>query len=811
MKAPYASFRINLLLFLTGLMVVFGCSHTAQAVTGRYHLAMLHVKYSNTTAIYTPTQIQQAAAEITGYYANLSYGQLDLVVKTFEVTLPNPTTYYTACTATMGHPCPILIADAAEAAAAAGFDFTGIDGISVISTYCSRDFTFPPATINRTHVKGTFMQSHDYECRGLSPGPSGVKWGGWAHEIGHQIEYTNYGSAAFSWGDGGHPSDYHSGYDQMDSCYPCHTTAFSLLDGSLVTGDKHVFGDWMKTRNVAIVQAPSAGTTVVLTPIEQPFITTQANQAIQVPISSGIYYLVEARKRVLADSLRNPGVPPEGIYDEGVYISQITQSNDPPVVPINACDTTVTGGCVYNKTTDPRYASCNETTRPAYCWPYALWHVGDTYTDSPNGIAIKVESAVGDGFAVTVTRSIAPGHPNMFIIPWLSPPMNTYETEDIWVDSSCNGYESNVGPSGLLYGRRADGTVIGNGDDPCANHENRVYATVHNFGDQQANNIKVKFQVSNPLGVGVTNSWTQLAEQTIASLAAGASTTIYTTWTPNVDLTQAEIDSRHFAFHSCIQVIIEPVAGEIVTSDNQAQENFDSFAAVQTGRRRYEPIHGAFYVRRPDTHESPETYYLNVNSDLPTGWRYTVADGQTMFTLNKPGESVNVPVDIIVPPHARVGETYKLAVQALTQVTMTNDAIPADANVDPSHLGMAQMGGVVLSARAVLPSSLSLSAKANDRGEIIATGTLSPHRQTWVAVDFTDARGNLYTRLAQTDTKGDFICRFPSWLSDTHWKVRGLWQGSKDYSGAQSREKSVLTLRVPPKQPPGQTLANCAE
>ena len=44
----------------------------------------------------------------------------------------------------------------------------------------------------------------------------------------------------------------------------------------------------------------------------------------------------------------------------------------------------------------------------------------------------------------------------MFIVPWLTPPMNTYETVDIWVDSSCNGYFSDVGAKGLRYGVRSE-------------------------------------------------------------------------------------------------------------------------------------------------------------------------------------------------------------------------------------------------------------------------------------------------------------------------------------------------------------------
>src|SRR5262249_19797754 len=143
------------------------------------------------------------------------------------------------------------------------------------------------------------------------------------------------------WGNGGHPSGYSSGYDQMDSCYPCHGSAYTLLDTPVVTGDKKVFNGWLNTNNAAIINAPSPGTTVTLTPIEANPGASQANQAIQVPIAPGVYYLVEARRRHRNDSLQNYGQPPQGIYDEGVHITEIEETRDPPMKVINACDTMI--------------------------------------------------------------------------------------------------------------------------------------------------------------------------------------------------------------------------------------------------------------------------------------------------------------------------------------------------------------------------------------------------------------------------------------------------------------------------------------
>jgi hypothetical protein len=70
----------------------------------------------------------------------------------------------------------------------------------------------------------------------------------------------------------------------MDSCYPCDGSAYTLLDKPIVGGTEKVFGGWLKTGNVVVVNAQSPGTTVTLTPIEQT-IPTQANQTIQIPIA----------------------------------------------------------------------------------------------------------------------------------------------------------------------------------------------------------------------------------------------------------------------------------------------------------------------------------------------------------------------------------------------------------------------------------------------------------------------------------------------------------------------------------------------
>ncbi|MCZ7571632.1 MAG: hypothetical protein M5U01_24040 [Ardenticatenaceae bacterium] len=826
-----------LLVLLSGLLVK--SSPPAQARTGTYSLAIIRVKYSDTTSTpYTLSQLTAAGTEIHDYFTWLSRGNLDVQVSVVEVALSQTRAFYWNPCATDGTesrvPCPPpLIQDAAQAAAAGGLSFTGINGIIVLNPWCAGDWTNGAIAISRPGVSGTFQRSYDFECGTPAgdtslnpPGASGVWWNGWAHEIGHQLQLIDGVTLGGNWN--GHPSGYASGYDLMDSCYPCDEGVYGLSGPPVMAGDKKVFAGWLPSGKVVTVPAPSSGTggmTVVLSPLEHLPSDTTAAQGIKIPIAPGKYYLVEVRRRLRADSL-NIG---PGIWDEGVHIREIEETRDPPVRNVDSCDTTVAGGCVRDgnpssPTYDPRAANClsrpggglprTAADVPAYCWPYPLWHVGNTFNDAANAIQVRVDAAVGDGFSVTVTRGVPPGHPDLFVVPWLTPPMNTWETIDIWVDSSCNGYESDVGPSGLRYGRRGDGTVIGNGDDPCANHRNRIYAHVRNAGDLPANDVRVHFRVTNPLGVGISSStgWTEVGVATaadfpaLASLAPGASTDVYVEWTPAVSLTPEQIAAGHFNFHSCVQVVIDPVSGEIVTSNQDGdgeQENFDNFEAV---RDRVSGIYTLperdFFLRNPFSRNQPpfgpRTFFLNIESELPPGWSYSVADGLPSLTLN-PDEVRRVPVKIVVPRGSPIGQTYLLKVDARTLVTMTNQAIPPGWSYSRTHEATHVVAGVVLAAQTVLQTNLSLSVSVDAAGKIKATGVLDPAHQTNVVVDYTDPSGNTTTRLASTDSTGKYQDTFSPSVTGV-WKVRTIWQGDLDHAGAVSDEVSVSVRRLPPPQ-----------
>ncbi|MCZ7571579.1 MAG: hypothetical protein M5U01_23775 [Ardenticatenaceae bacterium] len=811
-------------LFLV-LLVASG-GEPAGARTGTYGLVILRVFFSDVTSSpnYTLAQLAAAGGEIETYFETMSNRRLDMRVRVTEVRLTNTRAhYFDACQPEGSEPripCPPpLQADAAEAAAAAGFDFTGTDGIVFLFPFCDRNVTYGRIRISRPGVSGDYQQSYDSECplpAGLSnPGPSGVAWNAWAHEIGHQLQLIDGTALGGRWN--GHPSGYSSGYDLMDSCYPCSESVYGLSGVPVMNSNKLVFPGWLPTSKVVTVPAPSTGsfgTTIVLAPISQLSADTTAVQGIKIPISPVLCYVVQAKRRLNADAL---GVGP-GIYDEGVHILKVDESADPPVTPITTCGNLFPGPCT-NARADPSLCLRPDGSGPTRagqvsnrCWPFPLWHVGDNYTDAANAIEIRVVAESGNGYVVTVNRGVMPGRPDVFMIPWLSPPMNTWETTDIWVDSWCNGYEDAVGPAGLRYGRRPDGTVIGNGDDPCANHENRIYARVRNGGDAPANNIRVTFRVTDPLGVGIRTAtgWTPVGTATSAefpallSLAPGAYTDVYVIWRPAVDGAAL----GRFSYHSCVQVLIDAVTGELVTGNQNGegeQENFDNFEAVRDlSFAHYEPLEREIFLRNPYTENdppaAPRTFFLNTVSELPASWSWSVANGLPSLTL-MPDEVRQVPVKISVPDGAPVGETYLLKVDARTPGLLENPGVPPGWPGGTTHHTMDVVAGVVLAAQTVIKTQLELDATLNSADYIVATGKLSPSpgHPVMVAIDYTDPGGHTTTRLVTTDDAGNYHDSYPPPATGL-WRLRAIWQGDRRYAGAFSPEREVEALKqaVPP-------------
>jgi hypothetical protein len=799
-------------------------------VTGTFKVVIVRVLYSDSPAghAYTNAQMDTAMGEIHTFFSELSYGALDMQLSWRDVTLGHNRAYYWyACPASddAGRYCvkDDLFRDAAEAAGAAGTDFTNVKTLTVLSPCGTYDryanwTSGSDIDLNSAHVHRTVHKVSDTECSftGVTPGivnslASGVWWGGWGHELGHTVQLE--GHDMFN-----HPSGYASGYDLMDSCYPCGESVYSRSGTPVVSDESHTsFPEWLPSSKTLTIDRPTSGTaggTYVLEPVSKlsPG-STVAYRGIKLPLGGGHYYMIDARVRVAADT--HNVVP--GLYDEGIQIQDIVESRNPPVQNIWSCNTTVVPlGCILTDT-DSRIPTCHAAAKagdqPDYCWPFPLFHPGTTWTDSTNNISVHVLSRLGDGYGVTVTRGVAPGHPDVYIFPWLTAPMNTYETVDIWVDSSCNGYEPVVGAAGLRYGRRGDGTVIGNGDDPCANHENKIFAHVRNGGDATAVNAHVHFLVTDPPGVGVRDAsgWVEVGSVTIPSLAPGAAQDVSVNWTPHVTLSDAQIAEGHFNFHTCVQIIIDGVAGEVILSNQDGdgeQENFDHFEAVRDPvTHDYRVPDRDFYLFNhfmrhnqltgaPSSSSGlPKHFQLRIKSDMPPDWSYEVAGGETELVL-APEEVRKVPVKVKVPPGTATAKTFFLRVTAFEQGEIINRMVPATSPAR-RHYGWHTVAGVVEAVQTVDPSTLTITAEykcpesrptvAVLPGVIHVKGHLDPiHGNTVVAIDYTPPGGGAtQTHLVHTDSASNFEDNLPASASG-EWLVRALWQGDMDHSSSVS-------------------------
>jgi hypothetical protein len=182
-------------------------------------------------------------------------------------------------------------------------------------------------------------------------------------------------------------------------------------------GAKKVFPGWIPDSRVMTVNAPpsgASGETVVLAPLSTLLpAPSPAKQGIKIPIGAGRYYLVEARKQEGVDGVPTSCCGPK-LYDQGILIQEVTESADPPVQSIDSCDTLTPSGCQGAAGPGCTSGPASVITRPAYCWPYPLWHVGDTFDDALYKVRIAVVAATGGGYAVTVTRrSVGLGHPDV--------------------------------------------------------------------------------------------------------------------------------------------------------------------------------------------------------------------------------------------------------------------------------------------------------------------------------------------------------------------------------------------------------------
>jgi hypothetical protein len=280
----------------------------------------------------------------------------------------------------------------------------------------------------------------------------------------------------------------------------------------------------------------------------------------------------------------------------------------------------------------------------------------------------------------------------------------------------------------------------------------------------------------------------------VPAIAAGSSATVFVTWTPVVSLTPAQIEQIHFAFHSCIQVSVSPVTGEIVTTNNSAQENIQNFEAVATGiagggNFNFPVVNRSFNLTNSIAGNSQQ-FTLRAGASLPPGWTFSVNGGMGTLQLFS-GQTLSIPV-VIMPTPSPAGQIYHLRADAVTIALLSDHG--------SSHDSWFIEGGVDLGVHTVLPSQITVSATESNPNNppttVHVTGTLKPLAAAGsiVTIDVYDTANHVLSSQVTVQSDGSFTDTMtPSFIPSS---VRAIWQGDMLYASAVA-SAPITVLAVP--------------
>lgn len=682
--------RLRLLTLLSGLsLLALASPAAAVTVSGAKKVVVLRVyfhDYTNTSR-YTQSQVQTFFSNInTLWGTHSSYGNISINAEVNDplIQLPGNRSDYIDDhgdgDTSDGAKYMKVLNDAI--AASTGLNWDNVDAVMVVMAETSTT-QFHRGQGNRCNVPMGPGSSNKplVGCAIFSENPSDSDakvWGRWAHELGH----------AFQLGGPAHPSNYSSDFEQMDAHYPGQTGVFEKQTSV-------AFG-WMPDSKYHVFTAATGGGQIPVYAEEYDPASRPNIQAIKAFLGSGgsAYYLVSVRRRVLGDDI-DDRFSPAGIPDEGVLIERVDPGGDPQVV-------------IQGKGGDRN----------------KLWKQGDLFTNSSDGITIAVTKKFDDdNYMVAVRYGDQSNKADVGINPWRSPPANTYETTDIWVDSPVNNFGT------FRYGTWSDlmgGTVPkGNGDDPAIGQVNRIYARIRNYGTATASNVVVHFDVTNPLGLGIngSNGFTEIGSVNattfpgLSSLAAGSSTDVYLEWTPSATLTPEQIAAGTFFFHSCLRIRIDHLPNETIFGNqdgNGQQENVDYFQApAGPGAPSGGAPNRTIVHLRNDSNTIDKFFNLSYDtSTLPAGWKVDVNGGNLGVRLH-PHEVRDIPVTIKPTTSMPAGSVASVKLFATSFRLLTNDRNPAD-----KHPEYKELGGVIIEGHAV--DKTKLICRAQRSGSSIA-------------------------------------------------------------------------------------------
>jgi hypothetical protein len=681
----------------------------ADPVLGAQEVVVLRVYFQDYTATtrYTRAEVEGMFDQLNALWQNIAYGAMSISYQVSDLfQLPDNRSAYVDDGGTVdtcaedssgdlscGAKFTKVLNDAI-ANSPAGLDWTDVQAVMVVMAETS------PTQFHRGQGAGSCNlpmgpggDVANVGCAIFSENPTETDlqvWGRWAHEIGH----------AFQQAGPAHPSNYNSEFELLDSNYPGQSGVYEKQDDVAFPGWLPVTKYQTFTPVCSVGPSPCVGVgggTALLWAMEYDPAGKPNAQAAKAYITDNLYYLISVRRRVNGDELNGgfQGGPPgsNGIPDEGVLIERVEDGASQVV--------TVMGNPTRND----------------------LWHQGDMYSSLADGIQIGVALMVDDdNYEVRVSYDQeASMQPDVMIYPWTSPPGNTWETTDIWIDSPVNGYNA------YRYGtwNALDGNPVprGNGDDPAIGLVNRLYARVRNVGGAPASNVVVNFEITDPPGLGIAGAsgWVNLGTVTpaefpdLANIDPGEFVDVFIEWTPDIAPPEGGLEGESFAFHTCLRVTIDPVAGETVLGNQDGdmeQENIFYFAVPEAGGAG--AVYDAIIHLRNDDFAEPRFFILDWETNLPDWFDVNINDGDLGLELG-PGELRDIPITItanapITAVEAIVGA---VEVRASWQDLLVSDLDPAD-----QHPVFEELGGVVVQAALQQETKLNCLVRETDQGQV---------------------------------------------------------------------------------------------
>lgn len=672
----------------------------AAPVLGPKKVMVLRVYFQDyaATSRYTQVQVQGFFSNLDTLWQNTSYTKINInaVVSTLFQLPDNRNLYiddFPTGDLSNGGKFSKVLTDAI-ANSPGGLDWTNVDAVMVVMAETNAAQFHRGQATKCNLPMGPGGSTKFVGCAIFSENPTendNQVWGRWAHEMGH----------TFQVGGPAHPSNYNNEFELMDSNLPGQTGVFEKQD--------HVgFPGWMPPAKYQVISAGIGGATAAIWAMEYNPVLLPNAQAVKVELTPNFYYLVSVRRRVLGDDL-NGDYSPRGIPDEGVLIERVSEGSDPWVTVIGRNGSN--GACLL--------PACNRNV---------LWKQGDSYNGGTDGVFIYItKKADDDNYFIRVAFADQASRPDIMLNPWTSPPGNTWETTDIWIDSPINGYGT------FRYGSWADGSggtvPVGNGDDPAVGQVNRLYARVRNIGLTPATDVVVNWEITDPPGVGIAGAtgWAPIGtvDKTsfpgLANIPAGGTVDVYVDWTPSFPLTSAQLAAGVFAFHTCLRVKLNHVANETVFGNqdgDREQENISYFQATSPGPG------GATYEHFIRLHNSDlvnkKSYYLSYKSDLPNSWKVDLNKGQQGIDL-APGEVRDIPITIVPGSNPGIGSVFGVDVEASSLRLLVSDLNPKDV-----HPEYKPQGGVRVESRVMAPTKLNCRAQRDPAtGMINIAGSFS--------------------------------------------------------------------------------------